>query len=161
MADTHIYQPHVAISRPPTRQPHLLNLRKRRRNLPGKSTKFPGPTPNTMSCCQYLHETTTVKESRRQAIKCLDGCPHDDDKIWQIALAKIKGVTPEEIKTIKNNPPEPIKLNWDPKPIINLLDPEQFHENYQELAPMKEEQKQCLEEINTQLYNHCLILCDF
>ncbi|KAG9307156.1 hypothetical protein G9A89_016984 [Geosiphon pyriformis] len=26
---------------------------------------------------------------------------------------------------------------------------------------MKEEQKQCLEEINTQLCDHCLILCDF
>ncbi|KAG9294717.1 hypothetical protein G9A89_008196 [Geosiphon pyriformis] len=47
----------------------------------------------------------------RQAIKCLDRCPHDDDKIWQMALTKIKGMISEEIKTIKNNPPEPIELD--------------------------------------------------
>ncbi|KAG9299637.1 hypothetical protein G9A89_020808 [Geosiphon pyriformis] len=80
----------------------------------------------------------------RQTIKCLDGCPHDDDKIWQMTLAKIKEATPEEIKTIKNNPPKPIELNWNPEPVINLLDPEQFYKHYQELAPMREEQKQML-----------------
>ncbi|KAG9299789.1 hypothetical protein G9A89_013149 [Geosiphon pyriformis] len=79
----------------------------------------------------------------RQAIKHLDKCPHDDDKIWQMALAKIKEVSPEEIKRIKNNPPEPIELNWDPEPVINLLDPEQFHEHYQKLALTRKEQEQC------------------
>ncbi|KAG9302513.1 hypothetical protein G9A89_007217 [Geosiphon pyriformis] len=48
-----------------------------------------------------------------------------------------------------------------PEPVINLLDPERFHEYYQELAPTREEQKQHLEEINTRLCNHCFILCDF
>ncbi|KAG9290736.1 hypothetical protein G9A89_011699 [Geosiphon pyriformis] len=84
-----------------------------------------------------------------QAIKHLDGCPHDDDKIWQMALAKIEGATPEEIKTIKNNPPELIELNWNSEPVINLIDPKQFHEHYQELTPTREEQKQCLEQLNT------------
>ncbi|KAG9288616.1 hypothetical protein G9A89_006717 [Geosiphon pyriformis] len=73
----------------------------------------------------------------------------------------IKGATLEKIKTIKNNPPKPIELNWDPKPVINLLNPKQFHKHYQELAPTKEEQEQCLEEINTRLCDHCLIPCDF
>ncbi|KAG9300758.1 hypothetical protein G9A89_023556 [Geosiphon pyriformis] len=66
-------------------------------------------------------------------------CPHDDDKIWQMALAKIEGATPEEIKVIKDNSPEPLELDWDAEPIINLLDPEQFHKHYQELASTREE----------------------
>ncbi|KAG9290346.1 hypothetical protein G9A89_007077 [Geosiphon pyriformis] len=71
------------------------------------------------------------------------------------------GVTPEEIKTIKDNPLEPIELDWDSKPVINLLDPEQFHKHYQELAPTREEQEQQLEEINIRLCDYCLIPCDF
>ncbi|KAG9299879.1 hypothetical protein G9A89_005408 [Geosiphon pyriformis] len=47
------------------------------------------------------------------------------------------------------------------EPVINLLDPEQFHKHYQELALTREKQEQQLEKINTQLCNHCLILCDF
>ncbi|KAG9297564.1 hypothetical protein G9A89_007639 [Geosiphon pyriformis] len=78
-----------------------------------------------------------------------------------MTLAKIKGVTPEEIKTIKNNPPEPIKLDWNPEPVINLLNPKQFHKHYQKLASTRKEQEQCLEKINTQLCNHCLIPYDF
>ncbi|KAG9303401.1 hypothetical protein G9A89_013727 [Geosiphon pyriformis] len=57
--------------------------------------------------------------------------------------------TPEEIKTIKNNLSESIELDWDPKPVINFLDSEQFYEHYQELAPIREEQEQCLEQLNT------------
>ncbi|KAG9284128.1 hypothetical protein G9A89_022902 [Geosiphon pyriformis] len=78
----------------------------------------------------------------RQTIKCLDRCPHNDDKIWQIALTKIEEASPEEIKRIKNNPPEPIELDWNPEPVINLLNSKQFYEHYQELAPTREEQKQ-------------------
>ncbi|KAG9301039.1 hypothetical protein G9A89_015775 [Geosiphon pyriformis] len=58
------------------------------------------------------------------------------------SLAKIKGASPEEIRMIKNNLPEPIELDWNPEPVINLLDPEQFHKHYQELAPTREEQEQ-------------------
>ncbi|KAG9295566.1 hypothetical protein G9A89_003869 [Geosiphon pyriformis] len=47
------------------------------------------------------------------------------------------------------------------KSVINLLDPKQFHKHYQELAPTREEQEQHLEQLNTQLCQHCLILCDF
>ncbi|KAG9287782.1 hypothetical protein G9A89_017377 [Geosiphon pyriformis] len=39
--------------------------------------------------------------------------------------------------------------------------PEEFYEHYQNLAPMRKEQEQHLEEINTQLCDHCLIPCDF
>ncbi|KAG9299004.1 hypothetical protein G9A89_020317 [Geosiphon pyriformis] len=77
-----------------------------------------------------------------------DICPHDDNKIWRMALAKIEGAISEEIKMIKDNPPEPLELDWDAEPIINLLDPEQFHEHYQELAPTREEQEQQLEQLN-------------
>ncbi|KAG9289483.1 hypothetical protein G9A89_008044 [Geosiphon pyriformis] len=44
-----------------------------------------------------------------------------------MALTKIKGASPEEIKTIKDNLPEPIELDWDSEP---------------ELAPTREEQEQ-------------------
>ncbi|KAG9286365.1 hypothetical protein G9A89_014531 [Geosiphon pyriformis] len=68
-----------------------------------------------------------------RAVQQLDSYPHDDDEIWQIALAKIKGTMPEEIKMIKDNLPESLELDWDAEPIINLLDLEQFHKHYQEL----------------------------
>ncbi|KAG9304157.1 hypothetical protein G9A89_019719 [Geosiphon pyriformis] len=78
-----------------------------------------------------------------------------------MALVKIEKVLPKKIRTIKNNLPEPIKLDWDPEPVINLLDPKQFHEHYQGLVPTREEQEQCLEQLNTQLCQYCLIPCDF
>ncbi|KAG9301150.1 hypothetical protein G9A89_012533 [Geosiphon pyriformis] len=62
-----------------------------------------------------------------------------------MAIAKIKEASPEEIRKIKNNLSEPIELDWDPEPVINLLDPKQFHEHYQELALTREEQEQYLE----------------
>ncbi|KAG9305685.1 hypothetical protein G9A89_022607 [Geosiphon pyriformis] len=75
-----------------------------------------------------------------------------------------KGTSPSEILKIKNNPPEltDIVLVLNPDAFIDLENtPEEFHEHYQNLAPMRKEQEQCLEEINTQLCNHCLIPCDF
>ncbi|KAG9291548.1 hypothetical protein G9A89_021967 [Geosiphon pyriformis] len=45
---------------------------------------------------------------------------------WQMAIAKIEGVLPEKIRTIKNNPPKPIKLDWDTEPVINFLEPEEL-----------------------------------
>ncbi|KAG9285086.1 hypothetical protein G9A89_009897 [Geosiphon pyriformis] len=78
-----------------------------------------------------------------------------------IKAAWRRAATPEEIKMIKDNPLKPLELDWDAEPIINLLDPEQFHEHYQELAPTREEQKQQLEQLNARLCQHCLIPCDF
>ncbi|KAG9298414.1 hypothetical protein G9A89_000413 [Geosiphon pyriformis] len=51
----------------------------------------------------------------KEPVKCLNRCPHNNNEIWQMALAKIEKVIPE-----------------DPEPVINLLDPEQFHEHYQD-----------------------------
>ncbi|KAG9285838.1 hypothetical protein G9A89_013263 [Geosiphon pyriformis] len=59
-----------------------------------------------------------------------------------MANAKVEGTSPSEILKIKNNPPESTDI------VLNL-------------TPTKEEQEQHLEEINTQLCNHCLIPCDF
>ncbi|KAG9306650.1 hypothetical protein G9A89_004197 [Geosiphon pyriformis] len=78
-----------------------------------------------------------------------------------MALTKIQGASPEEIKEVKNNPPEPLELDWDEELVINLLKPEEFHEHYQTLAPTREEQEQHLAQINTRLCNYCLIPCDF
>ncbi|KAG9292293.1 hypothetical protein G9A89_009105 [Geosiphon pyriformis] len=59
---------------------------------------------------------TPIDTVWRQAIKHLNGCPYDDNKIWQMALAKIEGVLPEKIRTIKNNSPKLIELDWNLKP---------------------------------------------
>ncbi|KAG9289740.1 hypothetical protein G9A89_014475 [Geosiphon pyriformis] len=70
-----------------------------------------------------------------------------------MVLTKIKEMSSKEIRIIKNNSPEPIKLNWGPNSDI-VLDPinsEQFHEHYQKLASTREKQKQHLEQLNTQL----------
>ncbi|KAG9286044.1 hypothetical protein G9A89_022721 [Geosiphon pyriformis] len=80
-----------------------------------------------------------------------------------MANAKVEGALPSEME-IKNNPPEPtdivLVLNLDA--FIDLENsPKEFHKYYQNLTPTREEQKQCLEEINTQLCDHCLIPCDF
>ncbi|KAG9303629.1 hypothetical protein G9A89_018526 [Geosiphon pyriformis] len=78
-----------------------------------------------------------------------------------MAIAKIEGATPEEIREIKNNSPEPIKLDWNAEPAINSLEPEEFHEHYQNLAPTREEQEQWLAQLNTRLCCHCLIPSNF
>ncbi|KAG9295139.1 hypothetical protein G9A89_006120 [Geosiphon pyriformis] len=78
-----------------------------------------------------------------------------------MAISKIEEATSEEIREIKNNPPELIELNWDVEPVINFLEPEEFHEHYQNLAPTREEQEQWLAQLNTRLCRHCLISSDF
>ncbi|KAG9303549.1 hypothetical protein G9A89_018445 [Geosiphon pyriformis] len=88
-------------------------------------------------------------------------CPHDDNELWQMATTKIEGALPEEIRTIKNNLPESIKLDWNTEPVINFLEPEEFHEHYQNLVLTKKEQKQWLAQLNTRLCCHCLILSNF
>ncbi|KAG9288490.1 hypothetical protein G9A89_015696 [Geosiphon pyriformis] len=60
--------------------------------------------------------TFLKEEEHRCAVKQLDGCLHDNNKIWQMTLTKIEEASPEEIKTIKNNSPKLIKLDWDPEP---------------------------------------------
>ncbi|KAG9301477.1 hypothetical protein G9A89_006574 [Geosiphon pyriformis] len=78
-----------------------------------------------------------------------------------MAITKIEGATPKEIRTIKNNPPESIELDWDAKPVINFLEPEEFYKHYQNLAPIREEQEQRLAQLNARLCCHCLIPNDF
>ncbi|KAG9305729.1 hypothetical protein G9A89_005127 [Geosiphon pyriformis] len=81
-----------------------------------------------------------------------------------MANAKVEGTLPSEILKIKNNPPEPtnIVLVLNLYAFFNLENsPEEFHEHYQNLAPIREEQEQILEEINTRLCNYCLIPCNF
>ncbi|KAG9293758.1 hypothetical protein G9A89_019095 [Geosiphon pyriformis] len=73
----------------------------------------------------------------------------------------MKAAWQRAVQQLDNNPPEPLELDWNAELIINLLDPEQFHEHYQELAPTREEQEQQLEQLNTRLCQHCLILYDF
>ncbi|KAG9284833.1 hypothetical protein G9A89_003756 [Geosiphon pyriformis] len=85
-------------------------------------------------------------------------CPHDNDELWRMAITKIEGVTPEEIREIKNNPPEPIELNWNTEPAINSLEPKEFHEHYQNLAPTREELCHCLISNNFEYCDDCDLL---
>ncbi|KAG9284881.1 hypothetical protein G9A89_003804, partial [Geosiphon pyriformis] len=76
-------------------------------------------------------------------VKHLNGCPHDNNKIWQMAFTKIEDISKEEIRKIKNNPPEPIKLDWisNSNIVFDAMNSEQFHKHYQNLALTKEEQE--------------------
>ncbi|KAG9286362.1 hypothetical protein G9A89_014528 [Geosiphon pyriformis] len=104
-------------------------------------------TPNNISeqgetyneLCQYtilisnwIQKKTPIKATWRKAVKYLNDCSHDNNKIWQITFAKIEETSSEEIKTIKNNSPEPIKLDWSLNLdiILEPMDPEQFHKHY-------------------------------
>ncbi|KAG9295052.1 hypothetical protein G9A89_017846 [Geosiphon pyriformis] len=86
------------------------------------------------------------------------------NKIWGIVNAKVKGVMPSKILEIKNNLPKPVDIIFIPNPdaFLNIeTGSEEFYKHYQNLAPTKKEQEQCLKKINTQLCDYCLILCDF
>ncbi|KAG9300168.1 hypothetical protein G9A89_010578 [Geosiphon pyriformis] len=118
--------------------------------------------------CQYMilisdwvKKGTPIEATWQRTVQRLDSCSHNDDKIWRMTTAKIEGTLPEEIWTIKNNPPEPIELDWDAEPVINFLEPEEFHEHYQNLALTRKEQEQRLAQLNTKLCRHCLIPSDF
>ncbi|KAG9307528.1 hypothetical protein G9A89_003851 [Geosiphon pyriformis] len=81
-----------------------------------------------------------------------------------MANAKIEDATPSEILEIKNNPPKPVNIVLVPNPNTFLdlkTGPEEFHKHNQNLAPTRKEQEQHLEQLNTRLYQHCLISCDF
>ncbi|KAG9284342.1 hypothetical protein G9A89_023599 [Geosiphon pyriformis] len=115
----------------------------------------------TILISDWVKKRTPIETAWQRAVQRLDSCPHDNDKIWRMATAKIEDTLPEEIRTIKNNPSEPIKLDWDAEPVINFLEPEEFHEHYQNLAPTRKEQEQWLAQLNTKLCRHCLIPSNF
>ncbi|KAG9287274.1 hypothetical protein G9A89_008904 [Geosiphon pyriformis] len=83
---------------------------------------------------------------------------------WVHAVVTIRNTTLQQSSTVVHaysNALEPIELDWDPEPVINFLNLEQFHKHYQELAPTRKKQEQHLGEINTRLCYHCLIPCNF
>ncbi|KAG9287753.1 hypothetical protein G9A89_004156 [Geosiphon pyriformis] len=87
----------------------------------------------------------TCDTSCQYTILISDWVSHD--KIWQMANAKVADTMPSEILKIKNNPSKPVNIVLIPNPdaFLNLeAGPEEFHEHYQNLAPTKEEQEQCL-----------------
>ncbi|KAG9306731.1 hypothetical protein G9A89_004440 [Geosiphon pyriformis] len=115
----------------------------------------------TILISDWVSHGMPITATWHQAISCLEGYSHDEDKIWRMANAKVESALPSKILEIKNNPPEPtnivLVLNLDA--FLNLENsPEEFYEHYQNLAPTRKEQEQRLEEINTRLCDHCLIL---
>ncbi|KAG9302873.1 hypothetical protein G9A89_022289 [Geosiphon pyriformis] len=71
-----------------------------------------------------------------------------------MANVKVKRAMPSKILKIKNNLSEPVNIILIPNPDVFLdieTGPEEFHKHYQNLALTKKEQKQYLEQLNTQL----------
>ncbi|KAG9294651.1 hypothetical protein G9A89_008130 [Geosiphon pyriformis] len=94
--------------------------------------------------CVTLHAST-------QSLS-VTGYPHNEDKIWQMANAKVEGTTPSKILEIKNNPPKPVNIILVPNPNAFFdieTNPEDFHEHYQNLALTREEQEEWLAQLNT------------
>ncbi|KAG9295595.1 hypothetical protein G9A89_000960 [Geosiphon pyriformis] len=65
----------------------------------------------TILISNWVKKRTPIEATGRRAVQQLDSCPYDNDELWQMAIAKIKDALPEKIRTIKNNPPKPIKLD--------------------------------------------------
>ncbi|KAG9301113.1 hypothetical protein G9A89_012496 [Geosiphon pyriformis] len=131
------------------------------------------------NCLQWVHVVATTKIGRQQHDiivahaslnmmadhqKHLEGYPHDKHEIWRMVYAMTEGATASELWEIKTNPlslPEPeYAVTFD---IFGNVedDPEEFYEHYQQIASTKKEQEEQLAQLNTQLCDHCLILCDF
>ncbi|KAG9296084.1 hypothetical protein G9A89_011936 [Geosiphon pyriformis] len=121
--------------------------------------------------CQYtilindwVRKKTLIDDIWKQVLRHLEEYPHDEDEIWRMAYAMSKGATTEKLREIKNN-----SLSLSEPEYVQIFDvfsdiednSEEFHEHYQQLALIREEQNQHLEEINTQLCDYCLIPCDF
>ncbi|KAG9303184.1 hypothetical protein G9A89_004274 [Geosiphon pyriformis] len=77
-----------------------------------------------------------------------------------MASVKAESTTTRKLLEIKNNP---LFLSESEYVMtFNIFgnienNPEYFHKHYQNLALTKKEQKQRLADLNTKLYNHCLI----
>ncbi|KAG9294459.1 hypothetical protein G9A89_001964 [Geosiphon pyriformis] len=103
-------------------------------DIPGRGGTCDVFCQYTIFISDWVEKGTPIEATWRRAVQRLDSCPHDNNELWWMTIAKIEGVSPEEIRTIKNNPPEPIELNWNAEPVINFLELEEFHEHYQNLA---------------------------
>ncbi|KAG9284378.1 hypothetical protein G9A89_023635 [Geosiphon pyriformis] len=142
------------------------------------STKITGCEPTIIASCATKNDMATQNDKASETTNHVSlvgnnyltkeyGTTFLDEKeyeIWRMENAKVEGIMPSKILEIKNNPLEPVNIILIPNPdaFLNLeAGPEEFYEHYQNLAPIREEQEQCLEEINTQLCDHCLIPCDF
>ncbi|KAG9286379.1 hypothetical protein G9A89_014545 [Geosiphon pyriformis] len=114
-------------------------------DIPGRGETCDMSCQYTILISDWVKKRTPIEAAWRRAM----------------AIAKIEGASPKEIRTIKNNPPEPIELDWNTEPVINFLKPEEFYEHYQNLAPTRKEQEQWLAQLNTRLCCYCLIPNDF
>ncbi|KAG9291137.1 hypothetical protein G9A89_013009 [Geosiphon pyriformis] len=106
----------------------------------------------------------TFLREEEYVIKSAKEYPHNEHELWRMASVKAKDATTSKLLEIKNNllslPKPEYVLTFDI--FGNIKDNlKEFYEHYQWLAPTQEEQEQQLEEINTQLCDHCLISCDF
>ncbi|KAG9304861.1 hypothetical protein G9A89_001759 [Geosiphon pyriformis] len=106
----------------------------------GMWNDIPGREKTCNVLCQYtilisdwIRKEIPIEVAWRKAMQQLDSCSHNDDKLWRM----------------------------NAEPAINSLEPEEFHEHYQNLAPTREEQEQWLAQLNTRLCHHCLIPSDF
>ncbi|KAG9288979.1 hypothetical protein G9A89_015528 [Geosiphon pyriformis] len=93
----------------------------------------------TILISDWFSHSTPITTAWHQAIIHLNGYLHDENKIWQMANAKIEGATPSKILKIKNNPPEPVDIILIPNPDVFLdikTGSEEFHKHYQNLCDL-------------------------
>ncbi|KAG9299188.1 hypothetical protein G9A89_013836 [Geosiphon pyriformis] len=140
----------------------LIKFEEKKKNLPGKHTKSLGPTKTTTSYHRYFFGTT--REKRRKTKNLLGILTktgklimtkmnqQTGNELWRMAYAKAESMTISKLLEIKNNPlslPEP-KYVQTFNVFGNIEDnSEEFYEHYQCLALTREEQEQCLEQLNT------------
>ncbi|KAG9294009.1 hypothetical protein G9A89_019347 [Geosiphon pyriformis] len=124
-------------------------------NIPGR-----GGTYNTT--CQYMiliydwvRRGMPFKAVFNRALRKLQHYSHDEDKLYNITQAKVRGKTAEEIRHWKVSAEIANEVaNY------NMFDSvDKFQENYQQLCPTRQEQEQYLAQINTYFCKNCLIPC--
>ncbi|KAG9286408.1 hypothetical protein G9A89_014574 [Geosiphon pyriformis] len=91
--NTHVYQPHVVtLNQLLCHQHHSSSLKKKKKNLSEKSTKFPKPTWNTMNCHQYYYGMTKERKEEKKNL------PGKSTKVIGIIMTK-----EQELKWFSNN----------------------------------------------------------
>ncbi|KAG9298978.1 hypothetical protein G9A89_020291 [Geosiphon pyriformis] len=142
--------------------------KEKKERMPPTTTIYNSYTHHTPQ--QFNYRWPRLRQGKWDNQPCL-ACGETllDERMWNdipecgrtMTITKIEGATSEKIREIKNNPPEFIELDWDAESVLNSLEPEEFHEHYQNLALTREEQEQWLAQLNTRLCHHCLILSNF
>ncbi|KAG9307614.1 hypothetical protein G9A89_023179 [Geosiphon pyriformis] len=116
-------------------------------NIPGRRETCDTSCQYTILISDWVSCGMSITAAWHKAINRLNGYPHNENEIWQMANAKVQEAMSSEILEVKNNPPKQVDIIFVPNPNAFLdikTNSEDFHEHYQNLAPTREEQEECL-----------------